>query len=91
MALKAAQINGVLKVNSSNFAMEAAHSRTLIAMENCKYPRVREMIRQAKSGKQTLPSIRTQLIDRLRATVADLKVQRDQFQAAATAHFQARV
>jgi hypothetical protein len=31
------------------------------------------------------------LIERLRATVADLKVQRDQYQAEATLHFLARI
>ncbi|MFE1574030.1 hypothetical protein ACFIQG_19770 [Comamonas odontotermitis] len=90
-ALKAAQMKGVLKINASNVAMEAARSRTLISMENCRYPRVREMIKQAKSGKHAVPTTHTQLIERLRANLADLKVQRDQYQAEATAHFLARV
>jgi hypothetical protein len=90
-ALKAAKIKGVLKINASNVAIEAARSRTLIAMENCKYPRVREMIKQAKSGKTAVPTTHTQLIERLRASVADLKVQRDQYQAEATSHFLARI
>lgn len=90
-ALKAAKMKGVIKINASNVAMEAARSRTLIAMENCRYPRVREMIKQAKSGKHTVPTTHTQLIERLRANVADLKVQRDQYQAEATAHFLARI
>lgn len=90
-ALKAAKIKGVLKINASNVAKEAAHSRTLIAMENCKYPRVREMIKQAKNGKTAVPTTHTQLIERLRASVTDLKVQRDQYQAEATAHFLARI
>lgn len=89
--LKAAKMKGVLKINASNVAMEAARSRTLIAMEHCKYPRVREMIKQAKNGKHVVPTTHTQLIERLRANVADLKVQRDQYQAEATMHFLARI
>ena len=90
-ALKAAKMKGVIKINASNVAMEAARSRRRIAMENCRYPCVREMIKQAKSGKHTVPTTHTQLIERLRANVADLKVQRDQYQAEATAHFLARI
>jgi hypothetical protein len=89
--LKVAKMKGVLKINASNVALEAARSRTLISMENCKYPRLRELIKQAKSGRHAVPTTHTQLIERLRANVADLKVQRDQYQAEATAHFLARI
>lgn len=36
---------GKLSVNALNVALEAGHSRTLISMDKCRYPKVREAIR----------------------------------------------
>jgi len=41
--LQANKARGRLKINVSTVAQEAGRSRTLIALENCKYPRVREL------------------------------------------------
>jgi hypothetical protein len=90
-ALKAAKAKGALKITISNVALEAGRSRTLIALESCRYPRVREMIKQAKDGITAIPTTHTQLIERLRASIADLKTQKAQYQAEATVHFLARI
>ena len=88
--LKASKVKGILKITTSNVALEAGRSRTLIAMEHCRYPRVREMIKLAKGGKTAEPRTHTELIQRLRADIADLRAQVKQYQAEATAHFLAR-
>lgn len=89
--LKAALAKGILKFNTSNVAKEACRSRTLIAMEKgCRYPRIREMIKLAKGGKNSDPKTYSELIQRLRADVANLMVQVKQYQAEATSHFLAR-
>ncbi|MBY0443667.1 MAG: hypothetical protein K2Q15_00470 [Burkholderiales bacterium] len=93
-ALKAAQTKGFLKITASNVALEAGRSRTLIGMENCKYPHIREMIKLVKEGKASLttdPKTHTELIQRLRAEVADLRIQVKQCKAEATAHYLLRV
>jgi hypothetical protein len=90
--LKAQKTKGVLKVNVSTVALEAGRARTLIAVETgCRYPRVRELIKQIKGGRNTLPTTHTELIQRLRADKADLAAQVKKYQAEAMAHFQARV
>lgn len=85
--LKAEMTAGTLKINIGNVAMEAGHSRTLIGMDACRYPKVREMIRQKKSGEIAIPTTYTELIKRLRADVAELKVRNQQYQDAATEYF----
>lgn len=90
--LKAQKAKGALKINISNVALEAGRSRTLIALEQgCRYPRVRELIKQAKSGKSALPTTLTELTDRLRFDKAELTAQVKKYQAEAAVHFQARV
>lgn len=90
-SLKKASAKGVLKITASNVALEACRSRTLISMEKCRYPRVRDLIKQAKAGRTSVPTTHTQLIQRLRADIADLRMQKELYQAEATAHFLARV
>lgn len=90
-ALRAKQSKGILKITTTNIALEAGRSRTLIALENCRYPRVRELIKQAKEGKNTLPTTHTELIQRLRADKAELLAQVKKYKAEATAHYLARV
>lgn len=90
--LKAQNIKGTLRINISNVAIEAGRARTLIALEQgCRYPKVRELIKQVKSGKSTLPTTHTELIQRLRIDKAELAAQVKKYQAEAMAHFQARV
>jgi len=90
--LRAQKAKGTLKINFSNIAVEAGRSRTLIALETgCRYPRVRELIKQAMNGKSTLPTTHTELIQRLRFDKAELTAQVKKYQAEAMAQFQARV
>ena len=89
--LKSVKEKGRLKITISNVALEAGRSRTLIALEKCRYPLVRELIKQAKSGKSEVPTTHTELIGKLRADVAELKIQKDLYQAEATAHLLARI
>lgn len=72
-------------------ATEAGRSRTLIALEKCRYPRVRELILQAKDEINGPPTTHTELIQRLRADKAALTVQVAKYKAEATAHFLAKV
>lgn len=89
--LKACKAKGTLKVNVVNVALEAGHSRTLIALETgCRYPRVRELIKQAKTGHNGLPTTLNEVIARLRADNAELRIQLNTHKAAVLAHFNAR-
>lgn len=81
---------GILKINVSNVALEASRSRTLIGMDSCRYPRVRELIRKAKVGEPAEPRTYSDLVKRLRANISDLKIQVRQYQAEAGIHFLAR-
>ena len=87
----ARKAKGALKVNVANVALEAGHSRTLIALETgCRYPRVRELIKQAKTGHNGLPTTLNEVVARLRADNAELRVQISTHKAAVLAHFNAR-
>jgi hypothetical protein len=89
--LKARKAKGRLKVNVANVALEAGHSRTLIALETgCRYPRVRELIKQAKTGRDGLPTTLNEVIAQLRADNAELRVQINTHKAAVMEHFNAR-
>ena len=89
--LKARKANGTLKINVASVALEAGHSRTLIALETgCRYPRVRELIKQAKSGRTALPTTVSEVIARLRAENVNLQAQVKIYQATALVHFKAR-
>ncbi|MEH6459153.1 hypothetical protein [Chitinimonas sp. JJ19] len=74
--LKAAAKAGKLKINTSNVALEAGRSRTLIALENCRYPKVREAIKIIQGAKKSPPTTYTQLIESLRASLAQLKAEK---------------
>jgi hypothetical protein len=89
--LKARKAKGALKVNVANVALEAGHSRTLIALETgCRYPRVRELIKQAMNGHDRLPTTLNEVIDRLRFDNAELRAQLSTHKAAVLVHFIAR-
>lgn len=79
--LKKANELGRLKISITNVAMEAARSRTLIGMENCRYPRIRDLVKQAKGTLDEVPTTHTELIRRLREEITILKSQRAQYQA----------
>ncbi|MGX9787094.1 hypothetical protein [Janthinobacterium agaricidamnosum] len=89
--LKARKVKGTLKVNASNVALEAGHSRTLIALETgCRYPRIRELIKQHTAGLDGVPTTLNEVIKRLRADNAELRSQLNTHKAAVLAHFTAR-
>jgi len=89
--LMARKTKGSLKITIANVALEAGRSRTLIALETgCRYPRVRELIKQAKNGLDGLPTTLSEVIRRLRAENADLRIQLQTHKAAVLEHFTAR-
>jgi hypothetical protein len=88
--LKASAKEGKLKINISNVALESGHSRTLIALEDCRYPTAREAIMDAKGGKKALPTTYTHLIANLRADVARLKAERRLLETTMATHVLAR-
>jgi predicted kinase len=88
--LKASAKAGKLKINTVNVALEAGRSRTLIAMEDCRYPKVREAIKLAQGGKKALPTTYTQLIENLRADLATLKAEKRLLETTMAAHVLAR-
>lgn len=89
-ALKEKAKAGKLKVNTFNVALEAGRSRTLIALESCRYPTVRQSIEDTKVGKKSAPTTYTQLIDNLRADIAALKVEKRLLESAMGEHVLAR-
>jgi len=90
--LKTRKAKGTLKINFSSVALEAGRSRTLIALaDGCRYPRVRELVKQAAGGRTGLPTTHSELIARLRLDKAELQEQVKKYKAEALAHFTARV
>lgn len=88
--LKTKAKEGKLKVNASNVALEAGRSRTLIALEDCRYPKVREAVKLAQGGKKALPTTYTQLIASLRADLATVKAEKRLLEATIADHLLAR-
>jgi hypothetical protein len=88
--LKAMLKSGKLKINTVTVALEAGRSRTLIGMDKCRYPKVREAIRLAQGGKKSEPSTYTQAIENLRADLAKAKAENKLLQVQISAHFIAR-
>jgi hypothetical protein len=88
--LKASAKAGKLKINIANVALEARRSRTLIALEDCRYPKVREAVKLAQGGKNALPTTYTQLIDNLRADLATVKAEKRLLETTMAAHVLAR-
>jgi predicted kinase len=88
--LKGSAKAGKLKINAVSVALEAGRSRTLIALENCRYPKVREAIKLAQGGKKSLPTTYTQLIDNLRADLATVKAERRLLETKMADHVLAR-
>lgn len=87
--LKARAAAGNLKVNISTVALEAGHSRTLIALEDCRFPVIRARILghnpEAGPAQTAMDTITA-----LRATAAELRQQRDNALAEAVGHLHAR-
>lgn len=88
--LKISAQKGKLKVNISNVALESGRSRTLIALEKCRYPKVRQEILESQGGKKALPTTYTQLIANLRADIARLKSEKRLLEGTMANHVLAR-
>jgi hypothetical protein len=88
--LRASAKAGKLKINTFNVALEAGRSRTLIALEKCRYPAVRQAVKDAQGGKKALPTTYTQLIGNLRADIATLKTEKRLLEATMASHVLAR-
>lgn len=88
--LKAKAKSGKLKINTSNVALEAGRSRTLIALEDCRYPKVREAVKIAQGGKKASPTTYSELIQSLRADLAAVKAERRLLETTMADHVLAR-
>ena len=88
--LKVCAKAGKLKVNTSNVALEAGHSRTLIAMDDCRYPSIRQEIKEVQGSAKKEPTTYTQLISNLRANVATLRAEKRLLETAMAGHVFAR-
>lgn len=89
-SLKAKAKEGKLKVNTSSVALEAGRSRTLIALEDCRYPKVREAVKLVQGGKKAVPTTYTELISSLRADLATVKAERRLLEMTMADHVLAR-
>lgn len=81
---------GKLKINAVSVAREAGRSRTLIALENCRYPKVREAIKLVQGEKKAFPTTYTQLIENLRADLARVKAEKRILEITMASHVLAR-
>ena len=82
---------GRLKLNAAMVAQEAGHSRTLIAMENCRLPAIRKRI-QEENRKGGVSASRTsrEVTARLRNRIAELERDLAASLEAQSQHFLAR-
>jgi hypothetical protein len=82
---------GRLHINPSTVALEARRSRTLIAMENCRLPTVRNRILTiTRDDEVVAPRTAGEVIARLRDQVIDLRRQLAASLEAQAQHFLAR-
>jgi ABC-type histidine transport system ATPase subunit len=82
---------GRLNVNPSTVALEAGRSRTLIALESCRLPSVRNRILMlSRQDEVAAPRTAAEVIIRLREQVIDLKRQLSSALEAQAEHFLAR-
>ena len=83
-------LQGKLKVTIANVALEAGRSRTLIGMDGCRYPEIRNKILAAKGKKIEERSERQDEIDTLKQKNTELQKMIQAYQAETTIHFNAR-
>lgn len=80
-----------VKINIATVAQEAGRARGLIARENCRYPEIRQLVLIEAGAPEVLPKTRDDVIKKLRAEVAELRVQLSQAEAHAAYHFAQRM
>ena len=88
--LKEGALRGKLKINFLSVAREAGRSRTLIALEDCRYPKVREAVKLAQGSKRAPPTTNTQLIEHLRADLATVNAEKRLLETKMAGHVLAR-
>lgn len=79
-----------IKINIATVAKEANRARGLIGIENCRYPEVRQLVLIEAGASGIVPQNRDDVIKRLRAEIAELRVQLSQAEAHAAYHFAQR-
>lgn len=87
--LKSAVAHGKLRISISAVAREAGRSRTLIALEACRYPGVRARVLGHVSAPAN-PTTAVATIEVLRRMVATLREERDMAMTESVRHFHAR-
>ncbi|MCE7798699.1 hypothetical protein LWE61_19400 [Sphingobium sufflavum] len=76
-----------VKINILTVSKEAGRARGLIGRENCHYPEVRQLVLMEAEASGIVPRSRDDVIKRLRAEIAELRVQLSQAEAHAAYHF----
>lgn len=90
-ALRARAARGRIKLNPVMVAKEAGHSRTLIAMENCRLPAIKKRIQEEnrKDGRSS-PRAKEEVMARLRKHIVELERDLAAALEAQAQHFLAR-
>lgn len=82
---------GRLNINPSTVALEAGHSRTLIGLENCRLPAVRNRIlSETRRDEIATPRTAAEVITRLREQIVQLKRELAAALEGQSEHFLAR-
>lgn len=79
-----------VKINIATVAQEAGRARGLIARATCRYPEIRQLVLVEAGAPEILPKTRDDVIKKLRAEVAELRLQLSQAEAHAAYHFAQR-
>ena len=79
-----------VKINIRNVAKEAGRARGLIGKEDCRYPKIRQLILAEADASGTVPKTRDDVIKKLRMEIAELRVQLSNAEAHAAFHFAQR-
>ncbi|GAA4255510.1 hypothetical protein GBZ26_06050 [Azospirillum formosense] len=79
-----------VKINIATVAQEAGRARGLIGIENCRYPEVRQLVLIEADTPGVAPGNRDDVIKKLRAEIAELRMRHVQAEAHAAYHFDLR-
>jgi len=91
LKLRRLAAEGRLNINPSTVALEAGHSRTLIALETCRLPSVRNRILSETRGDEiATPRTAAEVITRLREQIVQLKRELAAALEGQSEHFLAR-
>lgn len=79
-----------VNINISTVAQEADRARGLIAMEDCRYPKVRQLVLMESGAPGIEPGNRDDVIANLRSQVAELRAELKAVMSHAASHFDLR-